>query len=342
MMCLRRKLKVFRNWLGQLRAHVKLKIGFALEAKDFYGRLCHFNASVDTDHDMIKMQYTLLRESHVLEKGLSMKEPRLGFGQAKAQELLMRIDKYYGTFGHQDREFCFCPLNTICAYLDYQKRTGADVSRLTQSFLALCRKIGHQPQVQGGGTREIRNVEIQKSAASNFPSLLASRHSIRYFDQRNLPARTQIERALELAQRTPSACNRQAWHTHVYQGAASVGLAKWQGGCRGFEDEMTSTILVTADLKGFLWHEVHQAYVDGGLYAMNLINAIHALGMGTIPLSLGFSRTKLKELRRFGIPENEVPIVIIGFGNLLPVSKVAISARKPLSRTNVYHEEVSV
>lgn len=330
----------FRGCIGRARSRIIVRRGFAREAEDFYKRLCRFNASIDTDEDMEKMQYTLLRESHVLEKGLSMKSPRLGFGQSKARGLLNRIDRYYRRFGHRDREFCFGPLNTICAYLDYLTQTGVDVTKLSLSFRELCRTLDYRPCVKDGGIAEIKREDIRELANSDFRGLLESRHSIRSFDQRNLPTRTQIEDALGLAQRTPSACNRQAWHTHVYQGTKSVDLAKWQGGCRGFEDELTSTIVVTADLKGFLWHEVHQAFVDGGLYAMNLINALHFLGFGTIPLSLGFSCEKLKELGQFGIPENEVPVLVVGFGNLLPVSKVAVSARKPLSRTNVFHGEV--
>ena len=42
-----------------------------------------------------------------------------------------------------------------------------------------------------------------------------------------------------------------------------------------------------------IFYEVHQAYVDGGLYAMNLINALHSLGIGTIPLSVAFGYDKL-------------------------------------------------
>ena len=89
---------------------------------------------------------------------------------------------------------------------------------------------------------------------------------------------------MELAQRTPSACNRQGWKTHVFLGDKSVELVKWQGGARGFENEIKGAILVTANLKAFLFYEVHQAYIDGGLYAMNLVNALQYSGFGSIPL----------------------------------------------------------
>lgn len=99
-----------------------------------------------------------------------------------------------------------------------------------------------------------------------------------------------------MAQQTPSACNRQGWKTHIFQGENSHKLIEWQGGCHGFEDQVNTSILVTTDLRAFLFYEVHQAYVDGGLYAMNLINALHSLGIGTIPLSVAFGYDKLDNL----------------------------------------------
>ena len=105
----------------------------------------------------------------------------------------------------------------------------------------------------------------------------------------------------------------------------------------GFEHDIHTAILVTANLKAFLSYEVFQAYVDGGLYAMNLINALHSMGIGTIPLSLAFQTSKLQKLQAFGIPENEVPILIIGAGYLPDNFNVAVSDRKPIEKTNTFH-----
>ena len=53
------------------------------ECVAFGSSLLKYNASVNTDGDMYKMQYTLLRENHVIEKGMSLRNPRKGFGQQK-------------------------------------------------------------------------------------------------------------------------------------------------------------------------------------------------------------------------------------------------------------------
>ena len=55
---------------------------FLIEMLSYWKRLYCYNASMRTDHDMYKMQYTLLRENHIIEKGMSMRQSRRGFGQA--------------------------------------------------------------------------------------------------------------------------------------------------------------------------------------------------------------------------------------------------------------------
>lgn len=77
-------LKPFYNWL-------RLKLQFLEEAYYFWLLLCRHNASVNTEASMKKMQYILLREAHVIEKGMSMRNPRKGFGQAKILIMLQNL-----------------------------------------------------------------------------------------------------------------------------------------------------------------------------------------------------------------------------------------------------------
>lgn len=310
----------------------------------FLGEICYYfrltakyNASVRTNADIEKMKYLLLRETHVIEKGLSLRSPRTGFGQEKVLNLLDHLKGYASLYGDNDMSFVGPPLSTIARYVSYMKDSGVAISEIERQFSDLCSLFRVSNKENDGGVVSVSKDLILSGGKGSFDELLRSRHSIRYFDNLQIPSDELIIKALQLAQLTPSACNRQAWKTHVFRDRQSVDLAKWQGGCRGFEDEIQNSILVTADLKGFLFHEVHQAYIDGGLFAMNLINSLHHVGFGTVPLSTGFDRKKLRQLGKFGIPNNEVPILIIGFGILLPDFKVAVSKRKSVSQTNVFH-----
>lgn len=314
----------------------RLEVLYVKEAWHFWQLTRRYNASNHTDKDIEKMQYTLSRETHTIEKGMSMRNPRKGFGQEKVTNLINRLKKYNSLYGRIDSAFLYYPLSTIKSYIDYTNKTGVSIPEIEKSYGELLSSTDLEfVNVDSGIIKESKE-HIQSLCNKDFESLLYSRHSLRYFSMEPV-SKDILYKALSLAQRTPSACNRQGWKTHVYMGDKSVELIKWQGGSRGFEDEIRCSILVTANLKAFLSFEVHQAYVDGGLYAMNLINALHSLGLGTIPLSTAFQYPKLLNLKTFGIPENEVPILIIGIGYLQDEFNVAVSTRKDIELTNNWH-----
>lgn len=325
---LKSKLKrIYREW--------RLKYDILKDVLTYCKLQFRHNASIRTEDNISKMQYTLLRENHIIEKGMSMKSPKKGFGQNKVSILLEHLMQYYLLYGHQDLFFLSYPLATIKEYIDFTRFNGVSIPEIEKKYNQFVHKVGELDIVTIAGVKQVNVADIQNKAMGDFKSLLYSRHSIRYF-RKELPEHGIIDEVLALAQRTPSACNRQGWKTYVYYNEASYSLLKWQGGARGFEEEIPCSILVTANLNAFLGHEVFQAYVDGGLYAMNLINALHYKGLGTIPLSCGFHFDKLNLLHQFDIPENEVPIVIIGCGILMDEFKVAISARLNTEKTNKY------
>lgn len=324
------------NYLRRLKSQILLQKNYLNEAYSFWKLTVKYNASNHTDDDIQKMQYTLSRETHTIEKGMSMRNPRKGFGQQKVTNLITRLRKYVKLYMNEDSAFLDYPLSTIQTYIDYTLSTGVDIPNIQKNFSFLLQEAGKTHVCGKAGVEKVTKNSILDKCNKDFESLLYSRHSIRYFSDTPVGDDV-INKALELAQRTPSACNRQGWLTHVFRAPKSIDLVKWQGGSRGFEDEIKCAILVTANLKAFLNHEVHQAYIDGGLYAMNLINALHSLGVGTIPLSCGFMEKQISQLSRFDIPENEVPIVIIGVGNYLNCFNVAVSERKDISITNTYH-----
>lgn len=315
----------------------ELRYNLLRECWAYFKQLRLHNASLNTNESKGKMQYTLLRENHVIEKGMSMRHPKLGFGQEKVQVLIARLGLFYQL--HGDKEFLIYPLTTIKSYIAYTKSRHVAIDDIEENFTQLLKSCSINVDSLGerAGIKLVDKEEIQRNAADNFAKLVENRHSIRYFSN-ELPSRDKIEKALALAQRTPSACNRQAWRTHVYFGEYSHRILTMQGGCHGFTSDIHCSIVVTADMNAFLAYEPFQQYVDGGLYAMNLINALQSVGLGTIPLSCGFYRDRLRALKGLmSIPANETLIVIIGLGELLPQFNVAVSSRKDITYTNTYH-----
>jgi nitroreductase len=321
--------------IRKFKQYILLIYGFFIEAKTFYFLLIKHNASIGTNNNKNKMQYVLLRENHVIEKGMSMKNPRKGFGQEKVLNLLDRLDLYYKTFN--DKVFLEHPLSTVKSYIEFIQEQNVEISHIEKKFEELCRKTKSLDIHSMAGIKRVSKLDICKSSKINFSDFVKSRYSTRYFSK-EIPELKLINEALIMAQKTPSACNRQAWYTHIYSSKKTTDLLKWQGGANGFEQDIPLSILVTANMNAFLSYEPYQVHVDGGLYAMTLIYALHSLGLGTIPFSTGFQANKIQDLHvEFNLDENEVPILIIGVGCLLDSFNVAVSKRKPIDQTTFYH-----
>lgn len=327
--------KIIRKGVELFYPHFFFIHAFRKETKYFLYRMKRYNASMNTNKDIQKMQYTLLRENHVIEKGMSMRNPRKGFGQQKVLALIDRLDLYFTRYGNKG--FLDYPMSTIKTYIHYTKDINRiDIPEIESKFKQLCDKVGNCNLSIHSGVKELNKDDIYQKINLDFEGFVKARHSIRYFSSEN-PDINLINKALDIAQYTPSACNRQGWKNYVFTGSKTIDLVRWQGGANGFEEDIPLAILVTTNLKAFLYYEPYQSYVDGGMYAMSLLYSLHAMGFGTIPLSTGFGSDKIKRLhRQFNIPESEVPIVIIGVGCLLDKLKVAVSTRKNHSETTHY------
>jgi len=75
--------------------------------------------------------------------------------------------------------------------------------------------------------------------------------------------------------------------------------------------------LVTFDSRSWdFYGERHQGYLNGGLFAMSLVDAFHASGVGSCLLQFGNSfREERALLRELGVPSPERAAVAIAFGH---------------------------
>lgn len=104
---------------------------------------------------------------------------------------------------------------------------------------------------------------------------------------------------------------------------------RWQPGNRGFGHLASRALVVTVDLQAFSGPgERNQAWVDGGMFAMSLLYALHSLGYGACPLAWSQRSSFDRQARAaLGIPPNEVIIMMIAVGTLPERFRVAVSQR---------------
>ena len=280
-----------------------------------------------------KLQAFITMKSHSLEKGMAIGNSRKGFGYQKAIGLLNDISVYIERVGNDD--FMLGQLSILKSYIDYSSSIGVEYKDITKKFCDLLYRYKIDVKdFDNSGVLYMNHTKLLKEIHSDFKHFSKSRYSIRDFAQNEKAINMDtLYEALEIAQKTPSACNRQSQHVHIFTDKTLCSdIFTFQGGNKGFSKEMKAAILITADINSYFINEVHQVYIDGGLYAMNLLYSLHFVGLASIPLTMGMKPARMNKFKKqFHIPDNEMPIVLIGVGYYKENYKVAVSHRKSVS-----------
>lgn len=287
-------------------------------------------ASFDTHNNQKKFKAMLIMQTHIIEKGLSLKDTRVGFGIPKIKKLLQELSLYNKKYN--DHETLYFVLSIVEAYIAFNKNQGecnANIIKMYEELKSHLREDEIYPHLCGG-TLQLSKKDILSQSSIDYEAFVKSRHSIRQFTGEEIPI-VLIQKALSIAEYTPSACNRQPWRNFIFTKKENIiKILDIQTGARQFKNDVSCLILITTTPNAFGVSEYHQTYVNGGLYAMNLMFALHAMGLGVIPLNLGIGQTGLKELASIcGLEPPDTPIMLLAVGQIPDQLEVAKSCRFP-------------
>lgn len=286
----------------------------------------HLGAA-DMLSDEVKFAADLRIRTHAIEKGMSIGSARVGFGQPKVLALIDDLFLFIRKFPTASIDEAVC---VIERYIAYNAGRGCDMPEVKARYEQLLKAYKLRTPLNVG-IRELKYSETAEAAQASFDVFSHSRYSIRDFGTDTVVDFKDIIGAIDMARKAPSACNRQPARAHIFKGEAAHKLLDFQGGCKGFANDMQYALLVTADMRQYFINERHQMYVDGGLFAMELLLSLHYKGLATIPLTTSYKSMKTRRMRKeFDIPSYEVPVMIIGVGAFKDEYKVAVSHRNPV------------
>lgn len=272
-----------------------------------------------------QFEASITRLYHTVEKGLSYLDYRPGFGKTQIQMLVSSMEQYAALY-ETDAFFYRTALSCLFAYIEKNKVAGY----LDEVLEERVRRLPGEPN-PFGGTIDFEPLSPEALQSASYEALIKDRHSIRHFSGEPVDLE-KLKKAVALAQQTPSACNRQGWRTRIVADRDKVAeLLKNQNGNRGFGEEIDKLLVVTADLRYFQKErEIFQVFIDGGMYAANLLNALHYCGVGSIPLSASLLNSQEDNVRRLlQADDAEMLILMIGVGNYPNQCRTTRSERKP-------------
>lgn len=272
-----------------------------------------------------KMRSNIMMQAHIIEKGLSLSEVKPWFGQPKITALISDAKKYHNQYG--DKKLLYWVVSMLQAYMDFNSINDGAPKKIIEQFEELKSLLGdyHEESLTGGYVEVNRMME---SHQFDFAKFASSRHSVRFFTGEPIDQEL-IHKALKVAETTPSACNRQPWYNYVVTDKKAIeNILSIQRGSRQFKNQVSALIITSSSAHFFFNDEYNQMYFNTGMYAMNLLYALHSEGLGTIPLNMGINYEELSKIKNIcDISDSQMPISLIAVGILPEHYKYAKSAR---------------
>ena len=272
----------------------------------------------------------IVKRYHVIEKGLTMPSPRLGFGKEVVLDLINLCNQYIDIYGTTNVQL-HNAIAVLLAYIEFHKDKSFTIAEnIVTAIKLLSQRVNNSdvlPQQQIHITKEEYFNDINKS----FEAFSNSRKSVRNYASKDLPIE-KILTAIELARNTPTSCNRQSNRIYIYTNQQKIQeILKLQGGSRGFLELANKLIIVTNELGVYeSTRERKQGYIDGGIYTMNLLYALHYNKVVCCVLNCGTTKANDLKIRSLiSIRDSEELIVMIACGEAVENFEIASSPRIP-------------
>ena len=296
---------VFFQWLKRN----KYKRIIRSESRYQEDLLLHFSSTFRDD--LASNLSLLMIESHVLEKGITMPGRRLGFGTPRVLDIIDKCNCIIKEWGAEYVEVQSALAN-LKQYLDIHEEAkfhlNDDIVNKIKGLLPYLTYLDEN----------CYSVERRSffKHYSDFKDFAESRHSVRWYSDTAIDEEKLLS-AIKLAQTSPSACNRQSTRVKVILNQDKKKYcSEIQNGNRGFGESAGAWLLITSELRDWDHQFPFAPYIDGGIFAMNLLYALHYYGFVACPLNAHLSKEKKLALQReLGYPETETPVMFITIGN---------------------------
>ncbi len=276
--------------------------------------------------DIEVRNYNSVMAYHGLEKSLSYRNrnPKSGWSNAERVFLRLQIANSTGEHGYHDK----AAKQVLLKFLSLPE--NIELARSKEMLTEISAMNFESSDVHGAIERPLS--DYKKGILDNPEDFFFTRYSLREFNEK-LVSDDVIKRAIKLAMKTPSVCNRQAWHVYHSSNKKTIKEAlSYQNGNKPFGEKVPNLLIVSTDLKAFFAGSEHyQHWIDGGLLSMSIMYALHSLGIASCPLNWSQTPKRDKALRKaINIKPHQTIIMMIAVGYPDDSNKVCSSTRRPL------------
>lgn len=289
-----------------------------------------FNMSYDAAYENNRLLGEIIRNTHSIEKGLSLENVRLGFGLAKIKQACSFVHKYHDNGGDMNADPIHMFSDALKSYIAFhvKKSYKSETIEEVLSMLNDLDKIVPSSNFVHGGILEFEKPSYTNEEYNAFEKIVRDRHSAREFDHTHVDP-NKLKKAIELAMRCPSACNHQCYRLYILEQNDFRLLNDWIGGTGGFDNELDKLLIITGKTSMYRLNEQYQHIVTSGIFAGYLTLTLQANGIGACVIQRNIFPNKSWDQVKtnLSIPGDEMPVCCIGIGNLKDSSKAPVSYR---------------
>ena len=309
-------------------SYIKQGKEFFSDFNFFYKNFSHSKITLN------KTKYNIILIVHSLEKGMCNKKPRR-FGERKIINLINLLN-LLNEKNKNDYSFLL-GINALRSYCNFYKNNNWTKTEEYIKASTFIKKHNNCKNLKVGA-HEISKKEIIKDINIDYNKFISSRHSVRNFS--NIPLKkADINKALNIAIKTPSACNRQMIKVYSIMDEQKKKYTIQNGqGFSGFDVTGAQIFIITFDVNAnYFVGERNQGWFNAGLFSMNFVNALHSLGIGSCFIQFANSfKDEQKMKKTLKIPHNERIAVILAAGYYDDISTIPYSTRKDIK--DIYTE----
>ncbi|GGH41193.1 nitroreductase family protein [Microbacterium album] len=272
--------------------------------------------------------YLLRRNTHMLEKGLTMRPRRDTFAVDYIEQTIASFDALLRSGGLAQDAMEFQWMRAVLD--EYFEATAASrnpvIARARERFAAL--HCGETTSETGPHVHQL----MGHVTIDDLTSLAHGRRSVRWFTSEPVPLEA-VDRAITVAAEAPTACNRQPYRFEIFDDPGSVAkVAAIPMGTKGFAGQIPGIIVVIGDLSAFFdERDRHLIYVDASLATMGLILGLEAQGIASCSINwpdMPDRESRMRDL--LGLAPWERVVLLVAYGYADPQGLVPFSAKRRL------------
>lgn len=232
------------------------------------------------------VNYFLRRAVHRIEKGLIMQPRREVFALDYIGDT---VDSYIASLnGNVDRDEVSWAHDVLAEYFAVTSEHPV-INRAREKFARIERPAGSPSSLRTPDANRVPFVADVSTPSVDYTAmrqLSMKRRSVRWYQDRPVP-REVIDKAVEVAVQSPSACNRQPYRFLIFDDAVSVAQAsRLPMGVAGFDHNFPAIVAVVGRLRAYPHvRDRHVIYIDGALAAMSFMFALETQGVSSCSIN---------------------------------------------------------